>query len=667
MYVADLTVAKGLVDDNAQLRVRLERLEGVQAMLLHVGRLSCTSHDLDQFLAAIHKAVGRIMYASNFFVALYDAAESSIRFVYFVDEVDAPDDPMRHFPLHAPNASPTAWVILKGEPLNLTAAESAAREWGSATWETGTDAAHWIGMPLRLSDGQMLGAIVIQSYRADRTYTDEDAALFAQIAEHVSTALEKLTATQRLEQAIAQRTRELEDEVAERRKGEALQRGLYEITALSATGASLESVYRTVHDVTARLLYARNFFIMLHHEEKQEFSFPYQVDEFEEDVRPDERFPIWRGLTSFVVRSRQPQWVDPTRRAELVRAGEIQDSRGHLGFTSWMGAPMIVAERVYGVIVVQSYDPAICHSAVDLDLLAYMATHVASALSRRDADMQLRDAADSLSRRNEELTQTLNKLRAAQDELVRHEKLASLGGLVAGIAHEINTPLGICVTATSHVQDALRGWRKSAAAGTLDPQKLAAMFEELEIALRILDNNTRRGAELVRSFKQIAVDQSSGQLRAFDLAEYLDEIVLSLKPQLKQAPCSVRVECPGGICMESYPGALSQVITNLIMNALLHAFDGRPDGRVLIASELDGDMVVLSVSDDGIGMDAADLKRFFDPFFTTRRGSGGTGLGAHIVFTQVTSVLGGSIRVRSEPGAGLQVQMRLPRTHAGRG
>ena len=417
-----------------------------------------------------------------------------------------------------------------------------------------------------------------------------------------------------------------------------------------------------MHEVTARLLYSRNFFIMLHHHEDQEFSLPYAVDEFDETWPPDKRFPIWRGPTSYVVRTGQPQLLDPARRAELVLAGEITDSKGHLGFVTWMGAPMIVAEHVYGVIVVQSYDPAIRHSAADLELLAYMASHVASALSRRDADAQLREAAESLSRRNEELTQTLKQLRDTQDELVRHEKLASLGGLVAGIAHEINTPLGICVTATSHVQGELRNWRKLQEAGALDAAKVNAMLGDIDVAMRILEKNTRRGADLVHSFKQIAVDQSSGQRRTFDLAEYLDEILLSLKPKLRLEACSVKVECRAGIRMNSFPGALSQVMTNLIVNSLLHAFEGRKAGTIGIRAEVDGEDVVLMVSDDGIGMAAADLNRFFDPFFTTKRSSGGTGLGAHIVFNLVTGVLGGSIQVVSAPGTGLHVQMRLPLT-----
>jgi ligand-binding sensor domain-containing protein/signal transduction histidine kinase len=264
--------------------------------------------------------------------------------------------------------------------------------------------------------------------------------------------------------------------------------------------------------------------------------------------------------------------------------------------------------------------------------------------------------------RTRDLTTTLDQLRAAQDELVRREKLASLGGLVAGIAHEINTPLGICVTATSFVQNQLCQWHAWQKAGTFDANRVEAMLDELDAAVRLLDSNTRRGADLVRSFKQVAVDQSSGQMRTFDLAEYLDEIVMSLKPVLARAPCAVQVECRSAIKMTSFPGALSQVVTNLIMNAVTHAFEGRSQGSIRVHASTDGQDVVLIVSDDGIGMADADLKRYFDPFFTTRRSSGGTGLGAHIVFNQVTNVLGGTIRVTSALGSGTQVQMRLPRT-----
>jgi signal transduction histidine kinase len=286
-------------------------------------------------------------------------------------------------------------------------------------------------------------------------------------------------------------------------------------------------------------------------------------------------------------------------------------------------------------------------------------------LDRRRSDRRLLERRVSERRGHEGtlfLDNTLSQLRETQSDLVRMEELASLGGLAAGVAHEINTPLGICVTVTSHVQDELRRWRAWSDAGAFDADKIKVLLDELDVAMRILDLNTRRGADLVRSFKQVAVDQSSGQRRLFDLAEYIDEILLSLRPRLKRATCRVQVDCPRGIRMDSFPGALSHVVTNLVMNALLHAFDGRSGGLIRIQAEVDDADVVLSVSDDGVGMDAADLEKIFEPFFTTKRGKGGTGLGAHIVFNQINSVLGGTIQATSTQGAGLHVQMRLPLT-----
>ncbi len=157
-------------------------------------------------------------------------------------------------------------------------------------------------------------------------------------------------------------------------------------------------------------------------------------------------------------------------------------------------------------------------------------------------------------------------------------------------------------------------------------------------------------------------DSDMFKVRPDDLAVHQAEILLSLKPRLRGAACTVAVDCPRGIMMNSMPGALSQVMTNLVMNALLHGFAGRKGGAISIHGEVDETCVILRVSDNGIGMNAADLGRMFDPYFTTKRGSGGSGLGAHIVLSQVTEVMRGTIQVSSWPGAGLHVQMRLPRT-----
>ncbi|WP_338770338.1 GAF domain-containing sensor histidine kinase [Massilia sp. METH4] len=470
------------------MEVRLRRLEAVQAVLLEIGQLSTRCTDIVQFLRAVHGALGRIMYAANFYVALNDrdGEPNAVRFVYYVDEADTPPDPDEVTHLASPDESPTAWVILNRRCLVMTAAEHISRQKVAAFGE-GTIAEHWIGCPLMDQNHQPLGAIVIQSYDKEHTYSEEDQALFALIASQVSSALQGRQSMDRLERAVQERT------------------------------------------------------------------------------------------------------------------------------------------------------------------------------------LRLDQAKASLERQNEALNKALTQLQDAQSELVRQEKLASLGRLVAGVAHEINTPLGICVTATSHLVQELKLTREDLAEGRLDEEGLNAFFDTVDQSLRIMTTNTQRAAALVRSFKQVAVDQSSENIRHFNLAKYVAEVLLSLQPKLKGKPVKVELDCPADIHLDSFPGAVSQILTNMIENSLVHGFEEDQPGTIRITGRLDGDHVAFDYSDDGMGMDQSLLTQLFDPFFTTKRGSGGSGLGAHILYNLVTGPLGGTIKVSSAPGMGLHYRLRFPRDQRRRG
>jgi signal transduction histidine kinase len=321
-----------------------------------------------------------------------------------------------------------------------------------------------------------------------------------------------------------------------------------------------------------------------------------------------------------------------------------------------------VNDQPYGVIIVQSYDPAIVYTRAELDLLAFMASHVAVAIARMQAGRDVRQAKERLEQQNAALGSALTALQEAQTELVRQEKLASLGRLVAGVAHEINTPLGICVTATSHLVQELKLTREELANGEMTEDSLDAFLDIVDQSLRIMTTNTQRAAALVKSFKQVAVDQSSGDIRSFNLGAYVNEVLLSLQPKLKGRPVKVEVDCPADLLLESYPGAVSQILTNMVMNSLVHGFEDGKAGRIGIRAAQDGDMVTLEYADDGIGMDQDTLGKLFDPFFTTKRGSGGSGLGAHILYNLATGALGGSVRVESAPGKGLQYYLKFPRS-----
>lgn len=276
--------------------------------------------------------------------------------------------------------------------------------------------------------------------------------------------------------------------------------------------------------------------------------------------------------------------------------------------------------------------------------------------SRADAEQARRDAL----KKADELAALLDELRDAQSQLVEAEKMASLGGLVAGIAHEINTPVGIGVTAASSLQERVGGLRELLASNKMKRSDLEQFLLRVDEGATILLGNLHRAAELVHSFKQVAVDQASDTRRRFNLCAYLDEVLMNLHPRLKKTRHQVKVDCPRDIEVDSYPGSLSQVVTNLVTNSLVHGFDEREQGHIEIAVAVGGDKLLFRYSDDGKGIAADYLNQIFDPFFTTNRGKGGSGLGLHVVYNIVTQRLQGSIQCDSEPGRGTTFRIEIP-------
>lgn len=254
----------------------------------------------------------------------------------------------------------------------------------------------------------------------------------------------------------------------------------------------------------------------------------------------------------------------------------------------------------------------------------------------------------------------ITQQKEAERELVQSEKLASLGGLVAGIAHEVNTPLGVSVTAATYLEEKVGELTGLFAAGTLRRTNLESFLETARQSSSIITANLRKASNLVRSFKQVAVDQSSEEMRSFNLLDYADEVIRSLHPKLKRTSHKVEVEGDRDIRLNSYPGAISQILTNFIMNSLMHAYDEGDVGTLKIAARRTGNQVLLKYSDDGKGIPREVLGKIFDPFFTTRRGSGGSGLGMNIAYNLITQKLGGAITCESEPGHGITFNITIP-------
>ena len=349
-------------------------------------------------------------------------------------------------------------------------------------------------------------------------------------------------------------------------------------------------------------------------------------------------------------------WVDPEDRRRLI---EMVDTTGEVnGFEAWLRtrkdeAPFLC--RFIGRTIQYGDETLLLISQQDVTA-GYRHEQEMLHLNQL-LEQRVQERTEALSKSNQDLRSAVKNLEQAQAELLQREKLAALGALVAGIAHELNTPIGNSVTAASTLHEQAAAFSRQVAAG-ITRSALDRFLENTNTASDIVLRNLSRAAELVSSFKRVAVDQTSDQRRSFDLAEVIHETLLTLGPGIKQSGHEVTHDISLHVLMDSYPGALSQVISNLINNALVHAFTDKAHGAVRVtASALADGNVQIVVSDDGCGIAAENLGRIFNPFFTTR--NNGTGLGLAITH-RIIQGHGGRIEVTSNLGAGTTFTLNLP-------
>ena len=291
------------------------------------------------------------------------------------------------------------------------------------------------------------------------------------------------------------------------------------------------------------------------------------------------------------------------------------------------------------------------------DLLAYTAQREVALIDAQN-ELQLRVSEVAVS--NAELNTVLRRLNAAQEHMESSERMASLGSLVAGVAHEINTPVGIGVTAASSMQSLVEAVEKKYQRGELGHTELCKFFDSAQQYGSLLMSNLTRAAELVSSFKRVAVNQTADQLSEFDLRAYVDEVWRSLSPQLKGTSLSYVIESDDNMVVRGYAGAISQILTNLVMNSLMHAYSPGSAGTLTLSLRRNGDMITMRYCDDGDGVEPEHLECVCEPFFTTKRGNGGSGLGMYIVYNLAKQRLQGDIALHSEPGKGFCVNLTFP-------
>lgn len=305
----------------------------------------------------------------------------------------------------------------------------------------------------------------------------------------------------------------------------------------------------------------------------------------------------------------------------------------------------------------------------ELNTLSDHLKAMSDAISKREEELRdlneglearVADRTQELTKANEDLKKAVVEIEQARDELLQSEKVAALGRMVAGISHELNTPLGNGRMAVSTLGARLETFQERLANGARQ-QDLDKFLETVAMSVEIAENNLIRASDLVRSFKEISADRTASRRRKVVLKELLDEVALTLTPLLKKSPATLEIDAPTTIWVDSYPGELGQIVSNLVENATIHAFKERDSGKITIKVEQPADdTVTILVKDDGIGMPQEVVRKAFDPFFTTALGQGGTGLGLYIVHKTVGTVLGGTIALKSKSGQGTAFTIRIP-------
>ena len=416
---------------------RLEDAEKLQRALYAIADMAGSDLDMPDMLRGLHRIVSDLMYAENFYIALYDQASDSLRFLYFADAVDKEVTPRpdQVIPLARIEEGLSWYLIRQKKPLMGTPAELKDQVSGPLKL-IGADSTDWLGVPM-IREGQVHGIVVVQSYLEGRFYTGDERSLLAFVAEHILTALERKEGRAELERHVEERTHQLEvanealrRQVAERQRGEQLQAALYRIAALAGTVEDTGQFFAHVHATVGQLLDARNFYIALVDDDGQTVSFPYVVDRHDHDWQPRRD---GRGLTELVLRTGRAQLVDEARARQLEDSGEVMAGRMIRETVAWLGVPLYGADGAIGVIAVQTYEQGRAYTAGDVELLTFVSYQVANSLERQRAAELLRKANAELEARVEARTAELREQIAVREQVeaqlqhqVMHDALTGL-------------------------------------------------------------------------------------------------------------------------------------------------------------------------------------------------------------------------------------------------
>jgi signal transduction histidine kinase/tetratricopeptide (TPR) repeat protein len=501
--------------------------------------------------------------------------------------------------------------------------------------------------------GSQMGVISFGKARIQKNWTREDVLFGSHLANLVQQVIshdEYRQEQNRLEKRVEERTRELQQ------RTELLRTAHQNIFMLSEIGREItsqldrDSIVKTLYQHVTKLMPAELLSVGTFKAEQNMIDFPCNIlhgknlRSFHRNMLDPDLLSVW------CIKHSKPIYINDVREDyvhyigiegldKLVAAETLSELDENFYPLSLIYVPLVIKGRLLGLISMQS-SHVNAFERMHLDMLTTLAAYTAVAFDNAD---------------------TYQQLSSAQQLLMSKEKLAALGALVAGIAHEINTPLGNCLLTATTLNENSAKFIRQLEDGSLKRSGLSQFTSGLSEANEMLMRNLFNATELVSSFKQVSVDQTSQQKREFNLLKTSMEIIRTMQARIQKNGHQIKVEIPAEIDIDSYPGPYGQVITNFINNALIHGFEDRHKGEMLLrAEQIDPEQIRIYFNDNGRGISPEHLRRVFDPFFTTKLGHGGSGLGMNIVHNIVTDLLGGKIVVSSKVGAGTTIILTLP-------
>ncbi|MBE9092856.1 ATP-binding sensor histidine kinase [Tychonema sp. LEGE 07203] len=367
------------------------------------------------------------------------------------------------------------------------------------------------------------------------------------------------------------------------------------------------------------------------------------------------------AVVNYVARTQESIVLnDASREGQFTRAPYILAVQPK----SILCTPLIHQGKLSGILYLENNLTTGAFTPDRLEILKLLSSQISISIENAQLYTNLQQFNLNLEKlvqqRTSELSQTLEDLKSAQKKLVESEKMAALGGLVAGVAHEINTPIGIGITAASLLAEKVTKFFELYSKGQIKRSELEKFLDTAMQSSNMILSNLTRAADLIHSFKEVAVDQSSELKRTFNVKNYLEEILTSLTAKLRQTKHKIEIRCDENIVLDSYPGVLCQIVTNLVLNSLIHAYDAEDEGILAFDFKLEGDRLIFEYADNGKGITPENLSKIFEPFFTTKRGKGGTGLGLHIIYNLVTQKLKGTVTCESQRNKGTRFMIEFP-------